>query len=90
MDKITQQSTLDLQICGLGSVGNNISNNKWDAQSLPAQKMPVPVREIRKREGDCDIRSPEHIKGAIMEFLTHRGIDAFKTSRQGWKQEREV
>lgn len=52
MDKITRQPTLDLQIWGLGSVGNNISNNKWDAQSLPAQKMPVPVREIRKREGN--------------------------------------
>lgn len=90
MNKITHQSTLILQIYGSAGGEENVSNDKGDVQSLPAQEMPVLGREIRKLEGDYDLTGSEHIKGEITEFLTYRGRDAFKTSRQGWKRECEV
>lgn len=59
MNMRTCQSTLDLHIYGLGGGENYIGNNKGDAQNHPAQKMPVSAREIRKLEGDDDLRGPD-------------------------------
>lgn len=40
-----------------------MSNKKGGAQGLPAQKMAVPIRKIRKLEGDSRVRSPEDMEG---------------------------
>lgn len=37
---------------GLGDGEKSMRNKKGDAQGLPPQEMPMPIKEIRKLEGD--------------------------------------
>ena len=71
MNKITRQHWI-YKFMGWEVGGKeNMRNRKGDAQYLPAHKMPAPVREIRKLEGEYGLKGPKDTEEEITEFLTH-------------------